>query len=412
MRSAFFVSALAAALFLGTACSDLRADLSDAANDGTGGSSRPQLDGSADSSAPSTAATDLGSPPTDGASGNETAIGPLDTGADVPSRPGPTEDARAEVDAPSSCATSCVLGSQRCEGTRIRACVRKSDGCADWEPARDCPAPQTCFQNSCVCPSGCSTVGTKECDPNGSIRQCIQDGACRRWSQPMTCSAPNGTAICQGNACTVASCNGGFNRCDGVCVRGDDTSACGTSCTKCPSVQNGVPTCATGTCGGRCNDGYTRCNLGSTACEQSSWGFESGTTEGLVIGSRETAGTITDEGHTGVKAASVVAVADPNGFIVAELRKESICAQRGGMTAPGKRVSMWVFVDENPGNTPGSACSIALNDQPGSSVSVPNRSWVNVASASIAGALDRFHFACTSRGTLPTRWVFDDVKIQ
>src|SRR5262249_42473571 len=88
------------------------------------------------------------------------------------------------------------------------------------------------------------------------------------------CSAPNGTPGCSAGSCTVASCNAGFANCNGSPLDGCEVSTntsvgncggCGNACT----VANGTPSCVLGSCGiASCNAGFQNCN-GSVAdgCE-------------------------------------------------------------------------------------------------------------------------------------------------
>ncbi len=90
-----------------------------------------------------------------------------------------------------------------------------------------------------------------------------------------TCSLPNAATVCTGGVCEVASCNGAFEDCDGSDLTGCEANtqnslahcgACGNVC----AAVNGTPSCAAGQCAINCTSGFKNCNS-STAdgCETS-----------------------------------------------------------------------------------------------------------------------------------------------
>jgi len=119
--------------------------------------------------------------------------------------------------------------------------------------------------------SGSCGAGEKSC--NGAC-VAIDDPAFGCGTSCTPCNVPNANAACQDGACIVATCNGGFQDCDGLSVTGceADTSgdpgncgACGTVCT----AQNAAGACNGGQCGlGPCSPGFGDCdNNPANGCE-------------------------------------------------------------------------------------------------------------------------------------------------
>ncbi len=120
-----------------------------------------------------------------------------------------------------TCATSCVMGFQDCDGVA-------SNGC--------------------------------EVDVRSAVTDC---GACGR-----PCSPSNATGACAGGRCAVASCDPGFADCNGVAADGcevnlqGDVNHCGTCATAC-TAAGGTPGCTAGVCG------VSSCAAGRGDCDRS-----------------------------------------------------------------------------------------------------------------------------------------------
>jgi hypothetical protein len=125
-------------------------------------------------------------------------------------------------------------------------------------------ATSTCATGTCEiqsCNSGwgnCDGVTANGCET--SLTTLTNCGSCGA-----ACSLANATATCATGACEIASCDSGWGNCDGNTANGCETQlnsdtncgGCGVSCT----VPNGTGTCATGTCEvASCNSGYDYCD--------------------------------------------------------------------------------------------------------------------------------------------------------
>ena len=125
-------------------------------------------------------------------------------------------------------------------------------------------AVEACINGSCTI--GVCEVGYADCNGNAADG-CEVDidadelncGACGT-----SCTNAHGATSCQSGAC-VASCNAGWDDCDGDPTNGcetnlntvDDCGTCGTTC----SVANATETCTAGTCGiASCDADYADCN--------------------------------------------------------------------------------------------------------------------------------------------------------
>jgi hypothetical protein len=66
--------------------------------------------------------------------------------------------------------------------------------------------------------------------------------------------------------CSVASCNLGFDNCDGQVNTGCETNLnvdlmnCGSCANKCSTNNIAMPTCTSGVCGGNCDSGFKSCD--------------------------------------------------------------------------------------------------------------------------------------------------------
>lgn len=84
---------------------------------------------------------------------------------------------------------------------------------------------------------------------------------------------PNAYPTCAAGNCGF-SCKDGFSDCNGASADGCEVSTasdvlhCGACGTKCDCPPNALPTCASGTCGYSCKDGFKDCNKASAdGCE-------------------------------------------------------------------------------------------------------------------------------------------------
>ena len=173
-----------------------------------------------------------------------------------------------------ACASACPAATEDCGG----ACIDTQTSpqhCGDC--ATSCPDPPgstpSCVAGTCgfTCDSGwanCNAVATDGCearldsDPNNC-------GMCAR-----RCSLANATASCVASMCSISSCSAGWDDCDAAdgngCEQALSTlSHCG-SCGAVCSRANATATCATRSCRvASCNSGWDNCD-GSDAngCEQ------------------------------------------------------------------------------------------------------------------------------------------------
>jgi hypothetical protein len=164
------------------------------------------------------------------------------------------------------CDVACAEG-QVCENA---ACKTIAD-CT----ATPCSGLSYCDLASKKCKPGCAfneQCGNNEvCDTIAHSCECLPGfhrcgGVCLPETSTSACGASctvcptdaNGTASCQGGSCKLA-CNSGFHDCGGQCKPNDSTASCGSSCTPCAASANGKATCTAGQCGVSCNPGYHAC---------------------------------------------------------------------------------------------------------------------------------------------------------
>ncbi len=82
-------------------------------------------------------------------------------------------------------------------------------------------------------------------------------GACGR-----ACTTANATPVCRSSQCEVASCNTGFDNCDGAAANGcevnlqSDVRNCGACGMRCPVGSNQLATCSAAMCGLACAPTY------------------------------------------------------------------------------------------------------------------------------------------------------------
>lgn len=189
-----------------------------------------------------------------------------------------------------TCMNSCSGATPLCSGgTCVSGCMAPTpDRCGmtctdvNTDPSNcsacgmACPNPMnaspTCAGGSCdfVCDPGfedCDGMAANGCETN--IRTVANCGGCGT-----VCAPANGTGACGTGTCTIASCNTGFDNCDGLPGNGCETNTgtvlncgtCGNTCT----VANGMPGCSGGTCFiAGCAAGFDDCNtMYADGCEE------------------------------------------------------------------------------------------------------------------------------------------------
>jgi hypothetical protein len=199
-------------------------------------------------------------------SGGRTGTGPVEGGEGG----GPGQS----TDAPPA-GSACTGGDLRCAaaGEAVEVCLKTGE----WSVVKTCPG--TCQAGACVdgTPPGekCG-AGMHECEGI-----CVSDTSPKTCNRSCTaCAAPmGGEATCDGTKCSAscpsgqqacndrcvpigAPCDGcpvGKNECNGLCVEATDLSACGTSCTPCPTSPNGKPVCDGDKCDLICDPGFHAC---------------------------------------------------------------------------------------------------------------------------------------------------------
>src|SRR5262249_47801335 len=88
----------------------------------------------------------------------------------------------------------------------------------------------------------------------------------------MSCAAGS---VCSVSTGKCAACGSAQHVCSNACVANNSTQTCGTtSCSPCPTVANGQPSCDGTGCGFTCDAQAMRCNPGKDACEKTLWTFE------------------------------------------------------------------------------------------------------------------------------------------
>jgi len=120
----------------------------------------------------------------------------------------------------------------------------------------------TCHIGSCQSGWGdCDTIDANGCENSlDSLSDC---GACG-----VTCSRANATASCSGDVCHIASCNIGYDNCDGNDPNGCETNLNNddNNCGSCGFTCNQNAFCSGGNC--TCDTNYANCNGNwSDGCE-------------------------------------------------------------------------------------------------------------------------------------------------
>ncbi len=176
-------------------------------------------------------------------------------------------------------AHGCQTGRDCCSGKCIDT-TKTVDNCGGCGTACPTPANTTmkCEKDSTtgkgVCKVASCTAGWADCNASttgGAADGCEQDiftkldncGGCGT-----ACTIANGTGVCEGGVCKVATCNTGFGNCDGRNDTGCEQElktvahcgACNTAC----APANAAGDCSDGTCKiGTCNAGFGNCDVSS-----------------------------------------------------------------------------------------------------------------------------------------------------
>lgn len=222
-------------------------EIASARNDGG------QRDGSRDS----TDVPQTTSPPGTDAGGPNPPAGPPAT--DPECQPGFHEcygECKSSL-SPSHCGFACDPcvgikgGEATCDGTRCGiACPAGKKACPALGECigLDDPCGDTCPAGKNLCGNTCVVATDKTaCGPSCSVCP----------------TSPNGETRCDGAECSL-TCNPGFHRCGDHCVSDESPASCGTSCSPCPAPQGGGAECKAGVCQPTCPAGTTVCKTTST----------------------------------------------------------------------------------------------------------------------------------------------------
>jgi alpha-tubulin suppressor-like RCC1 family protein len=173
---------------------------------------------------------------------------------------------------------SCTAGHADCNLDGHDGCetstTTTSDCGACGVPCRRPNAEASCADGTCRV--GACLAGFADCDgldANGCETRLDRDDACGACGA--TCSSSHGVGVCEPGGCAIATCELGFDDCDGVAGNGCEASldtlascgACGRAC----SVAHGQPRCAAGSCViDRCDAELADCDGDpGTGCERS-----------------------------------------------------------------------------------------------------------------------------------------------
>jgi hypothetical protein len=177
-------------------------------------------------------------------------------GTTIPADPGcpagqhTCADACVRNDSPLTCGNLCTPcpapqgGSAACDGIK----------CSVLCPAGSKPCLDKCVDQNAACDGTCP-AGQNAC--SGICVDTRSLSACGTSCTPCPTSA-NGDTTCDGDKCDL-KCKPGFHRCGDVCVADGDVKHCGTSCTPCEAPTGGGAMCDGAKCGSVCPDGTKLC---------------------------------------------------------------------------------------------------------------------------------------------------------
>lgn len=184
--------------------------------------------------------------------------------------------------------TSCVSGWANCT-------MNQEEGCGT-----DITKPANCG----ICGNNCSGTATPYCSPTdpslGLAFECraacppYASTACPDYSCADVNTSPNncggcgircedtqgGQATCAGGTCGTV-CKDGYHDCAGKCLSNTSTDSCGTSCESCEVPLNSTPTCDGTKCAFKCKEGYLACEGKCVANDKNNCGSCGHDCEGL-----------------------------------------------------------------------------------------------------------------------------------
>jgi hypothetical protein len=178
----------------------------------------------------------------------------------------------------SVCAIVCDPGYLDCDNNPANGCeVNANTDAANCSACgKACSmnhATESCVAGACTivtCQSGFNDCNT---DPSDGCEIDTQTSATNCGTCGTICATQNGTPACVNGMCAVGSCNTGFAHCPGMpgtnceTVTAIDVNNCG-SCGNVCSNNNDTPVCANGVCMLNCNPGYGNCDgIPGNGCE-------------------------------------------------------------------------------------------------------------------------------------------------
>jgi len=171
--------------------------------------------------------------------------------------------------------TACDTGWKDCSGGVADGC--ETDILNSLATCGGCGTPCTIANGSGKCEGGLCKVascdaGWDNCDgkdSTGCEAPLTSTTNCGKCGQ--ACTVTNGTGTCGDGTCKILSCNSGFKDCDAIAATGceintnNNPNACGSCTNVCPST-GGTPQCTGGVCGySSCTTGFGDCT-GSGTC--------------------------------------------------------------------------------------------------------------------------------------------------
>ena len=165
---------------------------------------------------------------------------------------------------PKTCAeleANCGSIGDGCGGSLTCGTCKDPYKCGAGGTAHQCGCtPSTCLKLGISCgdyDTGCGTV---------SCGSCTQPDTCVDHQCTCACTLPHATTSCSGSDCAIATCESGWENCDGLAPNGCETNVgaelancggCGTAC----AMANAVAVCSAGTCQiVTCADGFQDCD--------------------------------------------------------------------------------------------------------------------------------------------------------
>ena len=189
--------------------------------------------------------------------------GPPDAGTGYLGCPSGCQNAHGTAECNNGrCILSCAAGFADCDGAPANGC--ESDTRADPRHCGSCT--QSCDERTQQCVSGacelspCGT-GRGECDgdPVAACETDLTSSTAHCGFCGNVCSATQAATSCTASTCGIASCNAGYDDCDGAYANGCETmlatsnAHCGGCGNTCPATGGGVPVCNAGVCETHCD---------------------------------------------------------------------------------------------------------------------------------------------------------------